>query len=335
MVTCSIRTIFRNPRRFLVLFLLKLFVVVSVKNGFPLTSWIFRREIDVNYVKNFTNYLEQTFPRCFTTNDVENRLVFFYLFDQNLIEFKNSDTVRCSLTSTSALNPSKEICIFVDDDTSWISTLKKLNLPNVKLIKILPQMMFLNTPLLDWYQYYSQLLGRKSSFDSEALMAIKIAYLWKYGGTVIENNVISIKPFPGSINNCLSLQDEKEICTSIIKFSKKHRILANVINELVKNYKMTGSNLVYRSMMDVVHNDTKVKPDDWFLATSDLFCPFQLPELKYLLESAEYDSFAQRVLNDSITIAVEYKDLQISSLKPRTFLSNLLQTVCSATLPRT
>lgn len=323
-MACSIRSIFRNPKRFLFLFFLKFFVVLCIKNGFPLTSWVISRKFDVDYLKNYSKYLEENYPDCFSSSFSNSRLVFIHISsdgNSNTV----SDTVACSIRTAIRFNQDSKICI-LSDDQQWLSDVGKHKLGNLKLIQIQTEALFVDTPLFDWYQYYSQLLGAHG-FSSDTLITTKLVYLWKYGGTVFDTNVVSLRTFSNSFKDFLSLQDENETCTNVMKFNAKHRFLKLLMDGIVKNYQMKRSNFVGDYLTELALNDTK-SAVDWTLKNSDLFCPFKLLEIKIMLSSSEYDSFVKRMLDTSITLPLPEASKNDLSSKKSTFLKTLLSEIC-------
>jgi len=113
-----------------------------------------------------------------------------------------------------------------------------------------------------------------------------------------------------------------------MKFEPKHRFLERVMNGVVEKYQAKHANFVRDYLAEYAVYDSELS-NDWNLKNSDLFCSFQLSEIKTMMSSADFDSFAERMLDTSIALSLpsesSKKDL---SSKKLTFLKTLLTKIC-------
>ncbi|KAK7082430.1 hypothetical protein SK128_015749 [Halocaridina rubra] len=104
----------------------------------------------------------------------------------------------------------------------------------IKLIWMDLDELFDDPYLRGWHHERSYLFNEFQAprFVSDAA---RVVLLWSYGGTYIDLDVITLKPFP-EIPNFLGRMDEKQINLAISNFTKGHMLIDMLRKELSASF---------------------------------------------------------------------------------------------------
>ncbi|CAF0827672.1 unnamed protein product [Brachionus calyciflorus] len=216
----------------------------------------------------------------------------------------------CAIESAAFHNPNSKIFVYsIKADFQNKNLLKSFK--NIFVIKFIPEEIFSNTPLWDWW-----LSGKvfNSTFMIAHLSdAARLALLWKYGGFYSDLDTITIKNYDPLVNysgagfiNGLS----PSLANGVMNFRKSHPFLKLVMENFANDYnpKIWGHNgpTLLRKMMAKYCNVENVYQSlyllnrtqftknindrndncDIFVYPQEYFYPYNNYQLKYLFESS-------------------------------------------------
>ncbi|XP_072329627.1 alpha-1,4-N-acetylglucosaminyltransferase-like [Scyliorhinus torazame] len=155
------------------------------------------------------------------------------VMDSGILFVETTDKVEptplavCSVESAARLNPDKHVYYFMkgfsgklsqypQPDYTGIPLLSAIS--NVILLPLKLSELFEHTPLYEWHQKVNPDL---QPYQIHILAdGCRLALLWKYGGTSLDTDIISMKPLP--FDNFTTLQNEDSFSNAIMGFHLKH-----------------------------------------------------------------------------------------------------------------
>jgi len=142
----------------------------------------------------------------------------------------------CSIESASLHNPTVKVTVLtshqLDTNNTLYRTLSSNLANNVIFNTIQFQLLFDQTPLLNWYRTGD---WKKSKYSSVHLSdTARLALLWKQGGLYLDTDVIVLKSFPEEFweETSLGLQDFNQVNTAVIS-SKVRSDFLNLCMEMI------------------------------------------------------------------------------------------------------
>jgi len=163
--------------------------------------------------------------------------IFFIESNDNLTEFH--PRLLCAFESAAIHNPNKTIFILINKDSRLenIPNFFGGRLKNVILVRVDYAELVVNTPLAEtWSKGAITTIGFYLNNISDAL---RVVVLWRFGGTYLDSDIISVKPVPREHQNFILCNGMGPMLLSnaILSFQRKHPFLDLTLSEQAKNFK--------------------------------------------------------------------------------------------------
>ncbi|CAI5775408.1 Hypothetical predicted protein [Podarcis lilfordi] len=149
--------------------------------------------------------------------------------------------VLCSVESAARIYSDRAIFFFMQGLNNSTMTDFKLTSPslsflsamkNVFLFPLEMDILFQDTPLFRWYHQVNA--TQEKNWVYIISDAIRLAMVWKYGGTYMDTDVISIQPIP--VTNFLAAQSSQFSSNGILGFQRHHWFLWDCMVDFVQHY---------------------------------------------------------------------------------------------------
>ncbi|XP_054272740.1 lactosylceramide 4-alpha-galactosyltransferase-like [Macrosteles quadrilineatus] len=213
----------------------------------------------------------------------------------------------CSVESTAKLNPSRPIYILhtcpLDDDFYQKSprfVQELMSYPNVHMVYLDMEEFFLRTNVEELY--FGGRFEESRHPIEHVSDVVRLLTLWKYGGTYMDIDVVSIRPLDGLGSNYAGWQDERTIASGVLNFDPAgfgHQILTECLDDLRFNFdprewSTNGPILITNTLMRLCNIDKGNAQCSEFTAYPiPVFYPLYYTEWKAFFE----ESMAKRTLN--------------------------------------
>ncbi|XP_078059128.1 alpha-1,4-N-acetylglucosaminyltransferase-like [Mustelus asterias] len=164
------------------------------------------------------------------------------IFVETTDKVEPTQLVVCSVESAARLNPDKHVYYFMKGFSGKLSQYPLPNYTGIPLLSATSNVVLLplhltglfeNTPLYEWHQKVNPDL--ETYWIHVLADGCRLALLWKYGGTYLDTDVISMKPLP--FGNFTVLQKDSYFSNGVLGFHLKyHQFLLDSMKDFVANY---------------------------------------------------------------------------------------------------
>ncbi len=200
------------------------------------------------------------------------------------------------------------------------------NVTNLFVVPMDLDTIFRWTPIQDWWGEDFKFQSRDAPWRAiHVADALRLAFLWKYGGLYLDLDVLVLQPFEDREENFVGVQYpsvKDGVNTAVMKFSRGHPFLTNWIYEVPSKYReeeraCIGPNLVTPMLMHYCQGDVpkssqhleelvgKYCDYDLHVFGPKAFYPVAWPQWKSLFEApSESNGLVMRRLDNREVFAV-------------------------------
>ncbi|XP_010212002.1 PREDICTED: alpha-1,4-N-acetylglucosaminyltransferase [Tinamus guttatus] len=149
--------------------------------------------------------------------------------------------VSCSVESAARIYPDRPVILFMkglnnetalDSNSSYAAFSLLSSMSNVFIFPLQMEILFENTPLLQWYKEVNP--EQEKNWVHISSDASRLALIWKYGGIYMDTDVISIRPIPEA--SFLAAQKSQFSSNGIFGFPSYHKFVWDCMNNFVLKY---------------------------------------------------------------------------------------------------
>lgn len=220
----------------------------------------------------------------------------------------------CAVESTARLNPNHSIYIlhtcpldndFYEKSPKYMQEL--MTYPNVHIVQLNMSEFFIRTNIEELF------FGGKFEVSKHPIEHVsdvmRLLTLWRYAGTYMDIDVVTIRPIEELGTNYAGWQDGNTIATGVLNFDEAgfgHQVLTDCLEELKKNFdpnnwSTNGPILVTKTLMRLC----QIRPDkscDYFTAYPvPVFYPIYYTEWSLFFKEA-YTDFVMNKLNRTYVV---------------------------------
>ncbi|GBG75348.1 hypothetical protein CBR_g19981 [Chara braunii] len=157
--------------------------------------------------------------------------VFFLNMYQNI---RGCAHTQCSIESFLAKNPNYTVYIYSSNLTYFRTKWSERKDPRIVLKTADFADIFSGTPFENWYASGTY---RKTRWIPNNLSnAARLALVWKYGGTYLDMDFISLNPMPAGLGSAVAAEDDKSINNAFIRFSAGHQFVREAMKDFVADF---------------------------------------------------------------------------------------------------
>nr|XP_033813651.1 alpha-1,4-N-acetylglucosaminyltransferase [Geotrypetes seraphini] len=150
--------------------------------------------------------------------------------------------VSCAIESASKIYPDRPVIFLmkglginntVHDQNSSQEAFSLLSaMKNVYIFPLHMERLLQDTPLLQWYLQVDP--DKEQHWIHISSDACRLAIIWKYGGTYMDTDIISIQPIP--TENFLAAQSSKYSSNGIFGFQQHNKFVWDCMEDFVHNF---------------------------------------------------------------------------------------------------
>ncbi|GBG75352.1 hypothetical protein CBR_g19985 [Chara braunii] len=142
--------------------------------------------------------------------------------------------IHCSVESFLAKNPNYTVYIYASNLSYYRTKWSERADPRILLRSFDFPEIFRGTPLGSWYASGTY---RKTPWIPVVLSdAARLALLWKYGGTYLDMDIISLNAMPVGLGNAVATEDDGSINNAFLRFSAHHEFLLECMKDFVVHF---------------------------------------------------------------------------------------------------
>ncbi|XP_075227809.1 lactosylceramide 4-alpha-galactosyltransferase-like [Lycorma delicatula] len=224
----------------------------------------------------------------------------------------------CAIESTARTNRKYNIFLFhtceIDNAFYELSSnyVRELfNYPNVYLVKVNMNRLFNATPLQDMWNNKA---FEESSYPLEHISdAMRLLILWKYGGTYLDLDVITMRSLTSLKSNFAGVQDDETIANGVLNFEPNgfaHSVLTTCLENFRdwfdgKDWSSNGPILLTNALLEFcqvseVVQVMKSRCNGFHLYPPSVFYPVHFSDWESFLDEGESQRIMKQIENSTI-----------------------------------
>ncbi|KAM5165094.1 alpha-1,4-N-acetylglucosaminyltransferase-like [Mantella aurantiaca] len=254
--------------------------------------------------------------------------------------------VLCAIESAARVYSNRSVVVFMKGlnhtnsedqkkgDLGHYPTLSSLD--NIHIFPLIMEDIFNNTPLFNWYKKINTTLEKYWIHVSSD--GCRLALIWKYGGTYMDTDIISMRPIPH--RDFLAGESNQYSSNGIFGFSSQHNFTWKCMENFVQNYNGQSWGNQGPYLFTRVLKTLCILPK--FNDTEDVMCdniPFLNPQrfypIKYPLWKQYYEVWTKLpTFNESYALHLwNYMNKNRETMLPgsNTLVEHLYQQHCPST----
>ncbi|GBG75351.1 hypothetical protein CBR_g19984 [Chara braunii] len=149
-------------------------------------------------------------------------------------EIRGCAHTHCSVESFLNKNPNYTVYFYSSNQTYFRTKWSERKDPRIVLKSFDFVEIFRGTPLEKWYT--SGTYRNTSWIPNNLSNAARYALLWKYGGTYLDMDFISLNALPVGLGSALAAEDDKSINNAFVRFAPGHKFLLEAMEDFVRNF---------------------------------------------------------------------------------------------------
>lgn len=256
----------------------------------------------------------------------QSSLVFFFISGPRI----TNNIAKCCVISAARRHPKSAVIVFLQKRMKQPLLWKTLK--NIFAVQLTETFLLENTPLQKWYA--NETYRQSSLWDYHLGDALRLVYLWKYGGIYLDTDVFVLKNLFDSFQNSLAYENAEKtaIDGAILIFDKFHPFINLAMNKFVDEFRDTwgyqGPSLMLRTYETYknLHLDSLAAVN---VLNSSTFYPISWKnlEIKKLYQKNYFEQM-YRTVDGSWAIHLWNKASKSFQLEKGSLLEHLLSTQC-------
>lgn len=225
----------------------------------------------------------------------EKSLAFFFISGPRII----TGIPTCCIISAAVHHPKSAVIAFVHSrmkqPVNW--TLYK----NIFTLKLDEANLVQNTPLDTWY--FNETWRKSQLWDYHLGDALRLAYLWKYGGVYLDTDVIVLRNILELPSNSLAYENDERtaIDGAVLSFDKSHPFINLAMNKFVDEFQDTwayqGPSLMFRT--SEIYKETSLNPVNILDASTFYPISWKNLEIKKIYQAKHLMWSLEKIRNSS------------------------------------
>ncbi|XP_023337059.1 alpha-1,4-N-acetylglucosaminyltransferase [Eurytemora carolleeae] len=159
---------------------------------------------------------------------------------------KLSIVQACSIDSVAFHHEDRKVCLGVLKD-AHVTVLKGelRNRDNLEIVYVDPDFLFSEDPLNHIWEQWRENVETTAFKNQHLSRLLGMAWLWKYGGMVLDTDLLILKPIYGLNSSYLVIENTdpgRGISSGVVKLSRHHPFLNSLLGFFYINYDPTNRN---------------------------------------------------------------------------------------------